>query len=127
MRGPPFLRCACLRCSTPLRAYHATPLRLVDVGPEADAARREARATSERRAPRTDTPLTHFVSPRAEKCGPGGRIGQWIGQRGRLVKWRPAARLFLDCANEGNDVCHIIGAEAFGGLHLSNAFGDSLR
>ena len=28
---------------------------------------RQARAT--RRAPRTDRPLTHFASPRGEKCG----------------------------------------------------------
>ncbi len=59
MRGPPVLRCACSPCSTDWRG---------NVGPEADAARREARATSEQRAPRTDGPLMHFASPRGEKC-----------------------------------------------------------
>ena len=39
------------------------------VGLEADTARREARATSGRRAPRTDAPLTHFASPHGEKSG----------------------------------------------------------
>ncbi len=45
---------------------------------------------------------------------------------GQRREWRPAARLFLDSTNEGNDVRHIIGAETFHWLHLSNAFGDAL-
>jgi hypothetical protein len=48
--GPRLLRCACLPRSMQARAQRGTPLRRGDVGPEADAARREARATQSRAA-----------------------------------------------------------------------------
>ena len=52
---PPGLRCACLPCST---YCSSTPAR----------AKRLAPFSSARLAPSPDGPLTHFTSPRGEKC-----------------------------------------------------------
>ena len=51
---PPGLRCACLPCST---YCSSTPAR------------------AKRLAPRPDGPLTHFASPRGEKCRLATRVG----------------------------------------------------
>ncbi len=72
-----------------------------DVARNGDTARKNECATSGRRAPRTDGPLTQFASPRCEKSG--SRIGgARTRSRSRERRWRGASKACCSkCASLG--------------------------